>query len=175
MTTAYTPRPGSLAQKVMDYLQTGEGAQISPAAMVTSFKVKPSSTSNLLKAPLKFGVLERHKNGKQTLYTLPGVKPVWDDAAEAAAPSTAPKARKVKAPKKKAAPPPRHPEEAPGRSGAGRTRAPGRDRIAVGRRRRGAGRHHDQQRCRQRDAERSAGAPGAPLPGAGVWAHGVRP
>lgn len=105
MTTAYTPRPGSLAQKVMDYLQTGEGAQISPAAMVTSFKVKPSSTSNLLKAPLKFGVLERHKNGKQTLYTLPGVKPVWDDAAEAAAPSTAPKARKVKAPKKKAVPP----------------------------------------------------------------------
>jgi len=104
MTKPYTPRPGSLAQKVIDYLQTGEGAQISTATMVTSFKVKPSSTSNLLKAPRKFGVLVLHKNGKQALYTLPGVAPVWD-AAEAAAPSTAPKARKVKAPKKKAAPP----------------------------------------------------------------------
>lgn len=105
MTKPYTPRPGSLAQKVIDYLQTGEGAQISTATMVTSFKVKPSSTSNLLKAPRKFGVLVLHKNGKQALYTLPGVEPVWDDATEADAPTTAPKARKVKAPKKKAAPP----------------------------------------------------------------------
>lgn len=104
MTTPYTPRPGSLAEKVMDYLQTGEAAQISPAQMVELFQVKQSSTSNLLKAPRKFGVLALHKNGRQALYTLPGVAPVWGDADDVAATSSAPKARKVKTPKNKARP-----------------------------------------------------------------------
>lgn len=104
MTKPYTPRPGSLAEKVLAFLQTGEAPQISTADMVTLFNAAPSSTNNLLKAPRKFGLVVLHKNGKQALYTLPGVAPVWNDATQAAAPSAAPKARKVKAPKKKAAP-----------------------------------------------------------------------
>lgn len=104
MTTPYTPRPGSLAEKVITHLNSGGSAQISPADMVKLFNVAANSTSNLMKAPLKFGIVELHKNGRKTLYTLPGIEPLWDDATGAASADAAPKTRKVKAPKKKAPP-----------------------------------------------------------------------
>lgn len=102
MTTSYTPRPGSLAEKVITHLNSGGSAQISPADMVKLFNVAANSTSNLMKAPLKFGIVELHKNGRQTLYTLPGIEPMWGLPTLAVAGKAAAKTRKVKAPKKKA-------------------------------------------------------------------------
>jgi len=101
-TTPYTPRPGSMAEKVITHLNAGGSAQLSPADMVKLFKIAPSSTFNVLKGPRKFGMLVLHKNGKKALYTLPGVEPLWRDVAKDSAATAVAKARKVKAPKKKA-------------------------------------------------------------------------
>ncbi len=76
MTKTYTPRPGSLAERVIAHLNAG-ATQIAPAEMATLFGAQRSATNNLLKAPRNFGMLVLHKNGNQALYTLPGVEPDW--------------------------------------------------------------------------------------------------
>lgn len=98
MTKTYTPRAGSLSEKVIKHLSDG-ATQISSAEMETMFGANRSGISNQLNAPRKFGLLVLHRNGRKALYTLPGVAPHWDGQPTKPKTTTTPRAqREVVAP-----------------------------------------------------------------------------
>lgn len=70
MSGAYVPRPGSVPEKVIQYL-TEHGGTLCSAEVMEKFGGN-KSTSTLLRKAVDAGLLEVEKNGRKWFYSLPG-------------------------------------------------------------------------------------------------------
>lgn len=84
MTRSYTPRIGSLPQRVIAHLQTG-ASTIAPKQLTELFGVKQTNAFNLLQPAIKHGLLVRVGRGLGVMYAL------GEGTAPAAAATPAPR------------------------------------------------------------------------------------
>lgn len=156
MSKPYTPRPGSLTERVLNALPR-LGGSMTAQQIAEEFSTKSNAIFNLLAPAVKAGMLAKATNEEgRTVYSLPDL---------GTAESFAPKARKAtkkkqRVPTAEAATAQPEADEAP----------PPHCRPVRRWRHRAVWRHP--QRGRQRlHPERGPGTPRAPLPGAGVRPH----
>ena len=81
--TPYMPRPGSLAQRVISYLEE-HGGRISPLLVSTAMGVEYFNVHNMLRTPVAHGLLTLTREGSRAFYELPkATAPAAADQAKA--------------------------------------------------------------------------------------------
>lgn len=72
MNDGYTPRAGTIAQQVIEHLESGQaGSSMSAAEIANEFDCTVTSVSTALKQAVEAGALVTAKEGRHTYWSLP--------------------------------------------------------------------------------------------------------